>query len=297
MFGYSAAEMVGHNVGLIMPSPYQQEHDGYLTRYLQTGQKHIIGVGRELEARRKDGSIFPMHLVVSEIEDRKLFTGILRDMTQYKRLEQEVLDVATLEQQRIGQELHDGVGQEVAGLSMVADALAKQLKDLPPQAELAGKVVAGLQRLQNQSHSLARGLVPVEVDPEGLRVALEELASRTSEVPGVSCTFEWTGQPQLTVAVTATHLLRIAQEAVNNGLRHGQARNIHIALRAKADSLSLTIRDDGIGLLGRPSHGKGLGIRIMRNRAAVIGGALTIAPAEGGGTLVTCLLANGRRSP
>jgi signal transduction histidine kinase len=238
-----------------------------------------------------------MHLVVSEIEDRKLFTGILRDMTQYKRLEQEVLDVATLEQQRIGQELHDGVGQELAGLTMVADALAQQLKDLPPQAELAGKVVAGLQRLQNQSHSLAQGLVPVELDPEGLRVALEELAGRTGEVPGVSCTFEWTGQPQMTVAVTATHLLRIAQEAVNNGLRHGQAKNIHIALTAKSDSLILTIRDDGFGLSGRPSHGKGLGIRIMRNRAAVIGGALTIAPAEGRGTLVTCILANGRRSP
>jgi len=296
LFGYAADEMIGHNVGLLMPSPYREEHDGYLRRYLQTGQKHIIGQGRELEARRKDGSIFPMHLVVSEIEDRKLFTGILRDMTEYKRLEREVLDVATLEQQRIGQELHDGVGQELAGLTMVADALAQQLKNLPPQAELAGKVVAGLEHLQNQSRAIARGLIPVDVDPDGLRIALEELAARTREQSGLDCTFQSIGQPDIPDEITATHLLRIAQEAVLNALRHSRAKNIHIALQAQGNTLSLTIRDDGIGLTEPPNHGKGLGIRIMRNRAAVIGGTFTIAPVEGGGTLVTCIMANGRRS-
>jgi PAS domain S-box-containing protein len=295
LFGYAAAEMVGHNVGLLMPSPYREEHDGYLTRYLQTGQKHIIGVGRELEARRKDGSIFPIHLVVSEIEDRKLFTGILRDMTEYKRLEREVLEVATLEQQRIGQELHDGVGQELAGLTMVADALAQQLKDLPPQAELAGKVVAGLQRLQKQSRALARGLVPVDVDPDGLHIALADLAARTREQSGVDCTFQSIGQPDIPDGITATHLLRIAQEAVLNALRHGRAKNIQIALQAQGNTLSLTIRDDGIGFPGRPNHGRGLGIRIMRNRAAVIGGTFIIAPVDGDGTLVSCMLTKGRR--
>src|SRR5262249_29466149 len=95
MFGYSAAEMVGPNVGLLMPSPYQEEHDRYLERYLQTGEKRTTGVGRELEGRRKNGSTFPMHLTTSETEDRKLFTAMLRDMTEYKRLEQEVVEVAS----------------------------------------------------------------------------------------------------------------------------------------------------------------------------------------------------------
>src|SRR5262249_1262432 len=95
MFGYAADEMVGHNVELIMPSPYREEHYGYLRRYLQTGEKRIIGAGRELLARRKDGSVFPIHLVVSETEERKLFTGILRDMTEYKRLERVVVAAAS----------------------------------------------------------------------------------------------------------------------------------------------------------------------------------------------------------
>jgi len=200
-----------------------------------------------------------------------------------------------LEQRRIGQELHDGISQELAGLSLVVDALAKQLKELPHQAELAAKVVAGLQRLEQQARALARGLVPVDVDPEGLRVALEELTNRTREQSDVSCTFESTGAPQVPDAVSATHLLRIAQEAVNNALRHGDAKNIHIALQAQANTLTLTVRDDGSGLPEPPYKGKGLGIRIMRNRASVIGGTLTIAPVEGGGTLVTCMLINGKR--
>jgi two-component system CheB/CheR fusion protein len=133
------------------------------------------------------------------------------------------------------------------------------------------------------------------VDPEGLRVALEELADRTRKQYRVACTFESTGQAQLPDAVAATHLLRIAQEAVNNALRHSGAKNIRIALKAQANTLTLTIRDDGSGLPEPAYKGKGLGIRIMRNRAGVIGGTLTIAPVDGSGTLVTCMLINGKR--
>jgi PAS domain S-box-containing protein len=295
MFGYSAQEMLGQDVTMLMPSPFQEEHDGYLEHYLRTGIKRIIGIGREVRAKSKNGRTFPVDLAVSEIPHARLFLGVLRDITERKQLEKEVLEIAALEQRRIGQELHDSVSQESAGLSMVADALAKQLKDLPPQAELANKVVAGLQRLEQQSRALARGLILVDVDPEGLRIALDELADRTSKQYGIACTFESTGQVQLPDAVIATHLLRIAQEAVNNALRHGGAKNIHIALQAQANTLTLTIRDDGSGLPEPPYKGKGLGIRIMRNRAGVIGGTLRIAPVDGKGTLVTCMLVNGKR--
>ena len=134
MFGYTAAEMIGHNVALLMPSPYREEHDGYLRRYLQTGEKRIIGAGRELLARRKDGSVFPIHLVVSETEERKLFTGILRDMTEYKRLEREVVEVASKAQKRIGQDLHDSVAQELTALNLLAKDLAETLRADPANA-------------------------------------------------------------------------------------------------------------------------------------------------------------------
>jgi signal transduction histidine kinase len=98
----------------------------------------------------------------------------------------------------------------------------------------------------------------------------------------------------LASAVIATHLLRIAQEAVSNALRHGHARHIHLGLHAEADALTLSVRDDGVGLLRLLEETRGLGLRIMRNRSAVIGGTLTVGPGEAGGTLVTCILSTGK---
>src|SRR4029079_202359 len=130
-----------------------------------------------------------------------------------------------------------------------------------------------------------------DVDPEGLRAALEELAARTRELSGIRCTFAAVGAVEVPDATTATHLLRIAQEAVNNALRHGQARYILLSLCGEGDTLLLRIRDDGVGIPARleESKGGGVGLSIMRNRAAVIGGSLTISRAEGCGTQVTCM--------
>jgi PAS domain S-box-containing protein len=118
MFGYTAQEMVGHNVNMLMPFPYRDEHDDYVGRYLETGEKQIIGIGREVQGRRKDGLTFPLDLAVSEFQSqgRRLFTGVLRDISARKQLEREVLEVATLEQRRIGQALHDSTGQELTAL-------------------------------------------------------------------------------------------------------------------------------------------------------------------------------------
>jgi PAS domain S-box-containing protein len=290
MFGYAAAEMIGHNVALLMPSPYREEHDGYLKRYLQTGKKHLIGAGRELEARRKDGSIFPMHLAVSEIEDRKLFTGILRDMTEYKRLEREVVDVASQQQQRIGRDLHDSVAQELAALNLLVRDLAETLGTDPANASRVVEwMEQGLRRSQQQLRGVLRGLLPVAVDGEGLMAALADLASRTQQQAKVTCTFDCPERVSLTDNLTATHLYFIAQEAVSNALKHGKPRNIWIALQSNP-ALVLRVKCDGIGMLARPLATEGLGLRIMRNRAAIIGARLTIEPAEPTGTVVTCEL-------
>jgi signal transduction histidine kinase len=173
---------------------------------------------------------------------------------------------------------------------MLADELVKQLTASPAQAQLAGKVAAGLGRVYERVRAVSRGLVPVELDPEGLRAALEDLAARTSEQSGVACTCDCTGPIQVADAITANHLFRIAQEAVSNALRHGHARHISLNLKAEAGNLTLSIRDDGVGVPSLMDGKKGLGVRLMFNRAGLIGGTLTIGPAEGGGTLVTCIL-------
>jgi two-component system sensor kinase FixL len=291
MFGYSSAEMVGRNVKILMPSPYRELHDGYLARYMRTGEKHIIGIGREVIACRKDGTTFPADLAVSEVDHLQLFTGIIRDITRRKNLEREVLEISALEQRRIGQELHDDVGQQLSGLAMLSDALAQHLAaDKSPRHQVAATISAELAHVRDQARYLSCGLIPADVACDGLPTALERLAARMSEQTGVACNVNCSGVNRFRDSNTANHLFRIAQEAISNALRHGKARRINLELYVRNNELVLSIRDDGTGIVTSADHSGGLGIRLMRNRADLIGGRLVIGSAEGKGTIVTCTL-------
>ncbi len=117
IFGYTAAEVLGLNVKLLMPEPYKREHDGYIGNYLEIGKQRTIRIGREVAGRRKDGSTFPVDLAVSELQasGRRMFTRVVRDITERRRMEREILEAGADEQRRIGQDLHDGLCQHLAG--------------------------------------------------------------------------------------------------------------------------------------------------------------------------------------
>jgi two-component system CheB/CheR fusion protein len=297
MFGYTAAEMIGQNVTMLMTSPHREAHDGYLERYLQTGEKHIIGTSREVEARRKDGSVFPADLAVSEIEHLKLFTGIHRDLTERKQLEREVVEIASLQQRRTGQDLHDSVAQELTALNLLARDLTETLGTDPAKAsQLVEQMAHGLQRSQQELRAVLRGLLPVAVDSEGLMAALLDLASRTQQDGKVACTFDCPEPVSVADNLTATHVYLIGQEALHNAVKHGQARTVRISLKADG-GLVLSVQDDGIGMPAGPVAKGGLGLRIMRNRAAIIGSTLTIEPAKPTGTVVSCVLARKNNEP
>lgn len=290
MFGYRAAEMLGQNVSLLMPPRYQSKHDGYLKAFLTTGVAHIIGIGREVEARRKDGSTFHIDLAVSEVKPLKLFTGILRDITRRKELEREVVEIVALEQQRIGQDLHDQCGQELTAMGLFADTLVSSLQERSPsEVDMARKIGQAAKRVLRQVRNIAKGLALTEVEPESLSDALAELVSRLRETSGVHFVFR--GAPGVFPgnAAQATHLYHIAQEACTNALKHAAAKNVEIRLEFRQHALVLKIRDDGIGM---PADLKeGLGLRIMRNRANVIGAVVSIEAAQPRGTAVICTLA------
>jgi PAS domain S-box-containing protein len=291
MFDYSAAELIGQNVKVLMPAPYHDQHDRYLARYLQTGDKRIIGLGREVQGCRKDGTIFPVDLAVSEYEDRdqRMFTGVLRDLTARKALERDVLQVATLEQQRIGQELHDTSAQELTALGLLADSLVATLKERSPvEAQIATKMAEGLRRALGQIRAFSRGLVGVEVDAEGLMAALRELAFQTTQLHGVKCTFDCGEPVRLANNQTATQLYSIAREAVTNALKHAQANHIKIGLATDGRSVILRVEDDGIGFREPQVNSRAMGLRIMHYRAGLINGQLSVGPAGPGGTAVTC---------
>jgi PAS domain S-box-containing protein len=295
IFGYTAGEMIGQHVTMLMPPPCRVKHDADLSRYLETGVRRIIGIVREAQGLRKDGSPFPIDLVVSDLRvgRGRSFAVFIRDISERKSLQKEVLAIAEREQRRIGQDLHDIIGQELTGLGLMAAGLTEYLEKSSAGEALAQKIGLGLKRALGHVRTLAKGLVPVEVDAQGLTTALGELADRVNELPGVTCVLKCEGAAPVEENATASQLYRVAREAVTNAVRHGQARHIGISLQAEGPLLALRVRDDGVGIADRQVEATGVGLRIMSYRAGLINATLDIIPAEGGGTDVICTLNRG----
>ncbi|HSJ03290.1 MAG TPA: PAS domain S-box protein, partial [Verrucomicrobium sp.] len=192
MFGYERQELVGKNVSMLMPSPYQEQHDGYLGNYLRTGERKIIGIGRETLARRKDGSIFPMDLSVGEVKlpQGRIFAGIIRDISDRKELEQQILGISEEAQHRIGQDLHDDLCQQLAAIGCLAKVVLQRLqaRDLD-EAKSMTEIVSLITQANVRAREMSRGLVPVVLDSEGLMAALQELTVSTDRIFRVSCRF------------------------------------------------------------------------------------------------------------
>jgi len=292
LFGYRADEAIGRSVGLLMPPRERTQHEAYLARYHRTHEPHIIGKPRELNARHKDGSLFPISLSVVEIESLGLFAGFVHDLAAAKALQEEILHVAMLEQLRIGQELHDGTQQELTGLGLLAHNLSEALTRLGShtEAKLASRLASGIAQTNLHVRSLAHGLVPVPIDAESLPAALEELAKSTRGTYGVSCRLECPEPVRVGNATAATHLYRIAQEAVANAVKHGRPEAISIRIRRTDTDLVLEVADNGAGIVPGTSPHEGAGLRLMKHRCAVIGGRLTLQQQDGGGTLVACAI-------
>ncbi len=296
IFGYKAYEVIGRNVSLLMPSPHREQHDTYLGNYLHTGHAKIIGIGREIVARRKNGTVFPMDLSVSEVRlaDRRLFTGFIRDITERKRLEKEILEISEREQRRIGQDLHDGLCQHLAGIELMSQVLEQKLaRRSKAAAARAGDIAKNVRDAIGHTRLLARGLSPVTLESEGLMSALQELALNTEKIFHVTCRFDCHPPVLVSDYPAATHLFRLAQEAVSNALKHGKAKRIFIRLKEERGRLALSIVDNGSGIPAQIPKSKGMGLRIMQSRAGMIGGTLAIERNAVGGTSVTVAAPNG----
>ena len=412
IFGYPAAEVLGKNVSLLMPSPHREQHDIYIGNYLRTGRAKIIGIGREIVARRKDGTIFPMELAVSEVRlaDRRLFTGFIRDITERKeaekalrhyaalvessddaiigktlegivtswnrgaevifgytraemlgksiallipqdrkneepeilerikrgesvdhyetirrrkdgrvmdisvtispirddggkvigaskvarditerkRLEKEILEISEREQRRIGQDLHDGLCQHLAGIELMSQVLEQKLvRRSKDAATRAGDISRNVRDAIGHTRLLARGLSPVTLESEGLMSALHELALNTEKIFRVACRFECDPPVLVSDFPAASHLFRLAQEAVSNAIKHGKAKRILIQLKQERGRMILSIIDNGSGFPPQIPKSKGMGLRIMQSRAGMIGGTLVFGRNAGGGASVT----------
>lgn len=420
IFGYARDEVIGRNISVLMAAENGAAHDGYIQRYLRSGQANIIGRGRQVLGMRKDGTSFPLYLAVSqvEVEEGRFFTGILRDITEQKAVEnalheernfvttiletigaliavfdnegrilrfnrscedvtgfrfdevqgksffnlflkeEEVDDVREVfdrvvsgdfpttheccwvhrdgtcrrivwsntalpapagevgfvvstgiditerrmaeeaivsvsegERQVIGQELHDALGQQLTGISLLTKALERRLlAGDHPGKEDAAKISQLAREAIDETKRLAHGLYPTELEKHGLQTALEELAERQSSVYRIRCTYEGDVNLPAFDKSTSLHLYRIAQEALNNAIRHGKAANPALRMTMEEGHPALTIEDDGVGLPAEPPTHRGLGLAIMNYRAHMVGGTFAIGPSVHGGVIVTCTL-------
>ncbi len=217
-----------------------------------------------------------------------------REITALKELTYELLEVSNREQQRLGSDLHDGLGQDLTGLSLLLRGLEVQLaREAPPYVPQVTRIRELVAGAIQSTRLLARGLAPVNLERGGLPEALRNLAQMCRETYGIECTFRNAGNevPHLNESA-ATHLFRIAQEATTNAARYARASRLSIELQATATRLRLAITDNGIGLAAGLKSGRpGMGLKIMEYRARMLGAALVLEEPEFGTRVtVTCPL-------
>lgn len=213
-----------------------------------------------------------------------------------RRLEAEkaILEVSDREQRRLGQDLHDGLCQTIAGVRLMVEDLRGKVRT--GSEELAETIEAQLTEALDQAYTISRGLCPVELETDGLVSALEELAAKMSRIHPVRCRFRCRRSVQIPDNTVATHIYRIAQEAVINAIKGGKATQIHVWLGCRRSMLVLRIADNGTGLAPGPAR-QGMGLKIMEHRARLIDAELSLRRRSRGGTRVECSFPVGERLP
>lgn len=215
-----------------------------------------------------------------------------KEMTERLSAEKEMLEISSKEQIRIGQDLHDGVSQILTGISYMLKTLEKKLSIgavQAGQAELA-EIAHLVRRAITEIKSLSRSLHPVELEQNGFVAAIRELASNSERFFHIECPSECDESIALTDSATATHLYRIAQEAVHNAVKHGKAKRVEIKLMSSGGHAVLLIKDNGVGMPEQTEKFHGMGLRNMRYRAQIINATLDIERDRSGGTIVLCTL-------
>lgn len=288
--GLSVRELLGDE---------QYEHVQEMLENVLAGQPQMF----EYEASRRDGSIRQMqvHYIPHREPDGAVlgYIVVMTDVTDsyHSVAERAMLDASDRERQRIGQDLHDSLGQELTGLSLMAQNVVDELRSVNhTAAETAELLTHGLRQALQRVRQMSRGLVPIdEIDRRGLIVALENLVGQTNQAGRIKCAFRCSQHVDIPELPTAKHVYRIAQEAIANAVKHAGAHRVDVRLEQDEAAVKLTIRDDGEGLPQNWRQLPGMGLRIMRYRADRIGGSLTIHSDPAQGTEVICTTPSNRK--
>ncbi|MEZ0335517.1 MAG: PAS domain S-box protein [Gemmatimonadales bacterium] len=288
--GHAFEEVRGRRFWELFPAPEESERCRTHLARLRPGQG---GEGYEGDWIAVDGTRRRIAWSTTSLPGKGgqaahiITTGI--DITERKRMERALLEISAREQRKIGQDLHDGLGQHLTGIAFMSKVLAQQLAgEGTAQAEQARKIVRLVNEAIDKTRQLARGLLPVFSEADGLMSALKQWADEVEDLFHISCRFECPEPILIRDIGLATHLYHIAQEAVNNALKHGSPSSIQLSLGRENGAGILTVEDDGVGLSEPRLPHPGLGLRIMSYRASMVGGTLEVRRGATCGTVVCC---------
>jgi PAS domain S-box-containing protein len=292
LFGYSHDEVVGHTSREFGLWVNPQDRKAVIQRFRAQGAVYDF----EVRWWTKSGTIREVLLSVERIElDGVLCAlSIAHDVTERRELERELIEVSERERQRIGYDLHDTLGQQLAGVAFLSKVLAQRLATHhAAEATQAAQIVAFVNQAIEQARTLAGGLAPVTLETYGLVFALQELAASVEALFHCACKVSSHHAIHITDHAVAMHLYRIVQEAVNNAIQHGKALQITITLSVRREGgMILMVYDDGVGFPTDVAKRRGMGLRIMHHRARMIGAMLEVQRGIPGGTCVICTLSN-----
>jgi PAS domain S-box-containing protein len=211
------------------------------------------------------------------------------DLTMRKKLEEEILYISEKERIRIGQDLHDGIGQDMTGISYLYRVVAGKLekKELPDREEIE-RLSELIDGTKESIRMISKGLSPVNMRSDGIQYALAELCNNMESIYDISCTFDFDERIAFKDNSVATHIFYIVLESMSNAVKHGASENISVSLVHTGDGIEIMVRDDGKGFNKDNHSGKGIGLALMKYRADIIGGMLNISKNEPSGTLITC---------
>ncbi|MCC6486658.1 MAG: PAS domain S-box protein [Candidatus Hydrogenedentes bacterium] len=291
ILGYAPEVLVGKSIGEYC-HPDDIYRVGRALRHISSSKVVVQSV--DVRILVPDGT-WRVIECISDLQFDPVLNGIIvnaRDITERKSMEERLTSARTDERQRIRHDLHDTVGQDLAGLLCMTGSLAMELQGVSGTlAAQANAIVEGVQRTMEDVRNAIMGIAPIEMHPRGLEVALEQLVERLRTYQRIDVRFECPSEVNIDDYGVATQMFLIAQEAITNAVKHAQASRIAMTLASSHDRIVLAIVDDGVGMDGQERPSKGLGLQTMQSRAAAIGAWLRVSGAAGKGTQVKCVLA------
>ncbi|MSM39592.1 MAG: sensor histidine kinase [Geobacter sp.] len=265
-------------------------HGVIATAYVApVGFLFLVGSQSLALARRYSHAFAAVEQLSDAVTDKN--RALEEEIAERARLEREIVNVCEEERRRISRDLHDGLCQQLTGARLQFSVLERKLAGAGQEPSELKRLSSLLEESVNHAYDLSHGLWPVEHDPQGVSASLDELTRRLAESSGIAIYFIQERGCADCSHGSVTHLYRIAQEAITNAVKHARGSRIVVGLDCRDRTrLTLTVRDDGVGRSVTSRTTGGLGMGIMEHRAKVIGGTLTVSDAQGGGTVVTCVV-------